>query len=370
MRILYLSNSMNLGGGVQKCIFMLASRYKKEKNEVFVASSGGEYIDELKKSGITHYKIINPENKNPLNIFKNFLTLYKIIKDNKIELIHSHHRMTTLYAKVLSRILKVKTIHSAHLTTTDKKFMTKKTLNNLPIISVSKGVKNGLVDYYGLNQNAIKVIYNSIEFNNKNSEKSSIFKEEKESGKFIIGVVSRLEEVKGINIFLAAISDFIKKNKELEISAFIFGSGTLEKELKEFTSRNNLNSVVNFMGNVTNISDYMKDFDIIVQSSYQEGLPLSLIEATSLGIPIIATDIPGTNEVAINDYNAMLVNVASSEEISRAIKKIYGNKELKRNLGLKSKEHFNNNFKKENYYNEHMAFYKKVLYGSIEKGEF
>ncbi|MEY9868461.1 glycosyltransferase involved in cell wall biosynthesis [Peribacillus sp. B2I2] len=360
MRILYLNNTMVLGGGVQKCIFLLASRFSYD-NKIFVASSGGEYVKDLISKGIKHYDIINPEKKNPISIVKNLITLYRIIKKNEIEVIHSHHRMTTLYAKCLSRILGVKVIHSAHLYTTDKKLLTKYTLKDLPILSVSNGVKDGLIGYYKQEEKNIRTIYNTIEFNEETSEMNEKFLMEKAKKNFIIGVVSRLEPVKGIDLILKAINEISSKSNDCSnIRVFIFGDGKLKKEFETYIKDHGLEDIVTLVGKVNNIKEYMKNFDLMIQSSYQEGLPLSLIEATSLGIPIVATDIPGTNEVVINNFNGLLVPSGSYTAISKAIIKVFNNKEYRVQISEKSISHFKRNFSKENYYDGHMDFYNLV----------
>ena len=99
MRILYLNNVMSVGG-VTKCILKLC----KEMNEdiqVIVASHGGALVDEFRNRGIKHYEINNVDNKSPINIIKNITILWNIVKDEKIDIIHSHHRMTTLISKIV-----------------------------------------------------------------------------------------------------------------------------------------------------------------------------------------------------------------------------------------------------------------------------
>lgn len=65
--------------------------------------------------GVKHYNILNTDSKNPDIILNNLIAIYKMVKKENIDIIHSHHRMTTLLAKLISKITKVKVIHTQHL---------------------------------------------------------------------------------------------------------------------------------------------------------------------------------------------------------------------------------------------------------------
>ena len=101
--ILHISRTMDIGGA-EKIVYQLATDLKEEFENVHVASTGGLWEEELNKNGIKHHKILDVESKSPKTLATNFNTLRKIIKENKIDIIHTHHRMAAFYARLLMYI--------------------------------------------------------------------------------------------------------------------------------------------------------------------------------------------------------------------------------------------------------------------------
>lgn len=350
---------MTLGGGVQKCIYMLSKHFIKDKDHsIYIASSGGEYIDELEELGVKHIKIFNPENKNPIKTLKNIWEIYRTVKENSIDIIHSHHRMTTLYAKIVSKISRVKVVHSAHLYTEDKVKLTNLTLKNIPVISVSNGVREGLIEVYGIKKDSITTIYNTVEFNQTSKTVYGKIIEERDKGNFIVASVSRLEPVKGLDLLLKT-ALMLKEYKDIKF--FLIGDGSLKEQFQEYIVNNHLEDNVLLLGKVPNIKDYLKYIDVVVQCSYREGFGLSVAEAASVGVPSIATDIHGLNEVIIDNYNGILIPTGSEEKIADAILKLYNDKTLLKRLGENGVKHFNSNFTKNKHYDGHLNFYKNLI---------
>ncbi|MGH9350553.1 MAG: glycosyltransferase [Terriglobia bacterium] len=101
----------------------------------------------------------------------------------------------------------------------------------------------------------------------------------------------RLAEVKGIDILLEAMA---LVRRELPLAELvILGEGPLESELKQQARQLGLDSAAHFLGFQPNPYGYMKHADVFVLSSRYEGLPLVLLEALALGLPVIAADCPG-----------------------------------------------------------------------------
>lgn len=130
----------------------------------------------------------------------------------------------------------------------------------------------------------------------------------KNSDTFTIVSCSWCVEVKRINMLIESLS---MVNDE-EIHWIHFGDGPLLEELKSMaTSKLNKNVQFDFRGKVPNaciIDFYQKAYvDIFINVSSSEGIPVSIMEAMSFGIPVIATDVGGTAEIVNNDLNGFLV---------------------------------------------------------------
>jgi len=356
MNILYVNNVMEFGG-VERCIIQLSKAFK-EKNKIVVCTQGGPLVKELNELGILHYEILNTDSKKPSTIIKNIFRLGKIIKAEKIDLVHSHHRMTTLYFKILSKIMNFKIVHTQHLCIEDKVKLTKFVLRNIAIITVSNGAKFNLVNNYCLEDKNITTIYNTVETNSDNDCIDEKLIEFKENGKFTIAHISRLVDYKGIYDFLEVAK--IISNQEKDIRLVIIGDGPEKENILKYIELNELKDTIFLLGNKDNIINQLKYIDLVLLCSYIEGLPLVPLEAFSQQVPVIGTNIGGTNEEIVNGENGFLVERKDISDFVEKILVIYKDN-IKRN-GMKNRciEIFNEKFNSEKYYNEHLKIYESL----------
>ena len=356
MRILYLNNVMTVGG-VTKCILKLCKELK-DNNEIVVASHGGQLLDEFKSMGITHYEINDVENKHPINILSNIKKIINIVKHEEIEIIHSHHRMTTMIAKFVSKFTDVKVIHTQHLCIEDKFKLTKVALNNIQTITVSESAKRILETKSNLDGKNITTIYNSIEVENKNKSVDERLKQLKEAGYFIISQVSRVIDYKGVYDFVDIAEITVKENENIR---FVFiGDGPEKDKLEEYIKQKKLQDYVFMLGSKDNVIEHLKYIDLLILCSYIEGLPLAPLEAFSQGIPVIATNIDGTNEEINDGQNGYLVNIKDIHRFKSYISKIYNDKKLLENLKDNSYKIYNEKFNNDIYIQKHLKLYKNL----------
>lgn len=150
-------------------------------------------------------------------------------------------------------------------------------------------------------------------------------------GIFRIISCSRLEPVKRVNKLIEGLQ--VLDNEELQIEWTHIGSGDEFGNIKKYAEENLHNIRFNFMGNMKNV-DIMKlykekPFDLFVNVSSSEGLPVSIMEAISFGIPIIATDVGGTSEIVINGVTGKLItNEFNKEELAAIVRNFATNGDL------------------------------------------
>lgn len=357
MNILYLNNQMTIGG-VAKCILKLSKELSTD-NRIFILSKEyGALLPEFEKIGIKNIPIIDVKSKVPHNIILNVIKIANIVRKEKIDIIHSHHRMTTLLAKLVSKITHVKVIHTQHAIIKDKRILTKLSLRNTFVIAVSNAIRENLINSYKLSSDMIETIYNGIDDEKSNMEIDERILKYKSEGYFLIGCISRITQNKGIEIFIDAAKKICKDNKKIRF--IVIGDGEKRLELEKYCKETQINNI-DFLGFRLNIIDYISKLDLIVQPSYSEGLGLTAIEALSQSKPVIASNIPGLNEVIIDDYNGKLFPAGDSKKLMRNIYYIYLN-ELKYNTMCNNAfEYYKNNFEDSKYYLKHKKVYKKIL---------
>ena len=158
--ILFLTRTMDLGG-TENVILQLCEIFKPRVNKIVVCSCGGINVEKIEQIGIEHYNIPDIAKKSPTSVLNVIKTVKKIIKEEQITVIHSHHRMAAMYAQILSRHDMIK-IANAHNTFLDKRFLTKFAYRNTNIVAVGEMVKKNLTDDVGIDSSQISVIHNSV----------------------------------------------------------------------------------------------------------------------------------------------------------------------------------------------------------------
>ncbi|MDV4150425.1 glycosyltransferase [Clostridium sp. AL.422] len=359
MNILYVNSSTHLGGDT-KCILKLCKELKNN-NKLVLASAGGKLLQEFLKIGVKHYKVKDPSLTNIFSILWNIVKTIKIVRKENIELIHSHHRLTTLISKIASFFTGVKVIHTQHLCIEDKFFFTRLALKNIDVISVSNSVKKVLVEKCKLDKKRITTIYNTVEIKEENKSVDKVLVDNKKRF-FTVAQISRIVDYKGVYDFVDVAKEVTKTNKNIKF--FLIGEGEELEGLKEYINNNSLNEDIYLLGSKDNIIDHLKYIDVVLLCSYVEGLPLVPLESFSQRVPVIATNIPGTNEEVINGFNGYLVPLKDIKAFSSRINQLYEDKVLYKSLKKGAYRTFAINFTKEKYILSHLEIYKKILKSS------
>ncbi len=127
---------------------------------------------------------------------------------------------------------------------------------------------------------------------------------------FEIVTCSRVTEIKRLSHIVEALSILDKKNYNFKWNHI--GDGPLFDEVKGQTEKSLHKNKYEFLGRKANKDVYEyysnNDINLFLNVSTSEGLPVSIMEAISFGIPVIATDVGGTSEIIMNDKNGYLLN--------------------------------------------------------------
>jgi len=122
------------------------------------------------------------------------------------------------------------------------------------------------------------------------------------------------------------------------IKLVLLGDGALLEELKVYTKELDIVDNVIFTGYTKDTCTYYKLSDICVSSSRSEGLPFNIMEAMSVGLPIIASNVKGHSDLVIPNENGFLFEYNDIDEFCSYIKTIYDDKNLLSKMSIKSQE--------------------------------
>jgi glycosyltransferase involved in cell wall biosynthesis len=206
------------------------------------------------------------------------------------------------------------------------------------IIAVSNASKNGLVNLFGIDEKKILVIPSFW-------DKEKILKTANESvtdplfntgnKKNIIIAVGSLLPTKNFGFLIKSFALVVER---IDAYLVIVGDGFQKEYLENLAEELGISNQVKLLGFQYNPSKYIKNSDIFVLSSAVEGLPLVLLEAMSIGIPIIGTNVGGIPEALEYGTCGVLVEKNDINEMAEAIIRLLSDKNLSNQMVIKGQE--------------------------------
>ena len=178
---------------------------------------------------------------------------------------------------------------------------------------------------------------------------------------------ARLIREKGINELIIACDMLWENNKNFRL--FIAGEFNLNQ--RGNLSRNHIEKIrereyvvgIKYQSKMKNI--YLKS-DIVVLPTWREGLSRALLEAGSMEIPIITTNVPGCKDIVLHKKTGLLINKEDPESIKKAITFLMNNKTLCEKFGKNVRSHIEKNFTNEIINQQTFDLYKKIINKKIK----
>ena len=347
--ILHISRTMDIGGA-ERIVYQLSSDLKDEFDSVHVASTGGLWESKLAAQGIRHHKILDIDSKNPVTVLKLLYSIHQIIKQKGITIVHTHHRMAAFYIRLL-KLVHPKLIHvyTAHNVFKDKLPLYGFALKNAKSVAVGEAVNKNLKEDVGITDS--RVIYNGVVLKETDEQVDEIISYDG----IKLGCIARLSEQKGLTYLLDAMSLLTIK----DIRLFIVGEGELREELENKVKELNLQDSVIFLGYRKDIVECINSFDFCVLPSVFEGFGLVAIEAFMNSKTLVATDIPGLNEVVTNK-NGVIVPAKDPAALASAIDKLATDATLRQELSSQAKKDYENRFSYPMFLENYRALYREI----------
>ena len=280
-----------------------------------------------------------------------FITLRKIIKEEKIDILHLHQYGASNFGRLAGLIAGVPVIIHSH--DTDPNYPLYQRIADLilahftdRVIAVSESAKESTIKKRSIQEGKVIVLYNAIPL----EEFHELTPEQKEEERRrlginpdykIVGTVTRLREEKGNKYLLEAAVEVLKVFPKTVF--LIIGDGPLREELQNLCKQLNIDENVILYGFSGDIQKFYSIFDIKVITSVNEGFSFALIEAMAMGRAIVATDVGGPKEILKDGETGLLVPMKDSGMLARKIISLLENgqelERLARNAKKESKNY-------------------------------
>lgn len=351
MNILFFISTLDYGGAEKQAV-LDANMLSKEHNVFLCCFSEGPLEALLNKN----VKLIKVKKDSYLIIS---LHLKRIIKQHNVNVVHASLYSSMIVAALASFIIKVNVywhFHSHEYELPPIHQLAIKWLARLPNVVKICFVNKELIQYFqekGFNfpRNKIKLLYNNSTIH------SSLEKNEEHDG-MIIGYVGRLVTIKRVE-YLLDLAQYLVSNKLIDFHLQIVGDGDQRNLLEQEVSKKELEACISFVGFQKDVEKYYLSFDLFVNPSQEECLSIALIDAGMSGIPSVAFDVGGNNEIIIDSQTGYIVN--TKEEFFKKVFSLISNKTLREEMGKKAKEYCLKHFSEEIHLKQLESLYREVI---------
>jgi len=301
--------------------------------------------------------------------------LASLVKSQDIQLIHAHNATAWFYATWASILSRVPLVYTEH----DRSFPTPLRLKYFhyffgrytpAVVAVSEAVKRNLEKYEHIKN--IRVIYNGIDPDlfRPPMPTEKVLKKKMlglNADDIVLGNVGRMDYWKNQRILIEILSELKNTLSHSSIHPFtnikliLVGGGEEEENLKRLVVEKEVKDDVIFLGKRSDVNEILKAFDIFVFPSLTEGLPLVVIEAMAVGLPVVASPVGGIPELIIDGENGFLVSPTSEKEVRDAIIKLLKNPFLREKMGKIGRERFEAYFSLPQMVKKYIEVYEEVV---------
>ena len=379
LKVLQVIPKLGYGGAETGC-YDIAHYLPENGCKSYIVTSGGELLKFVDKNKVKVFRL-PVQSKNPILILINAIILTLIILFNNISIVHARSRAPAWSCLIASKITGRKFVTTFHGTYNFKSNL-KKLYNSVMvrsdlIIAGSNFIFSHIKENYSRylnNKKKFLVIFRGINVDYFDSsttleshEKKLLKQWDIEKDKKIILLPGRLTSWKGQEVFIEAINLI---NIEIGYEAFyavILGSDQgrelYKKKLIRLSEQYRMSKQIRFIDNCKNMALAYKVSDIIVSASNEpEAFGRVSVEAQSMGKPIIASNIGGSNETIINEKTGFLFESNNAKSLSKQILRVLNMDETSlKTIGIEARKNATQRFNVEKMCFSTYSEYKRLL---------
>jgi glycosyltransferase involved in cell wall biosynthesis len=381
MKILHIIDSGGLYGAEMVLLNLVAEQIRQGL-EPIIASIGEKAIEEkpLEAEAIKRGFRVEKFRMRPGPNYPGALKILKFAQKENVNILHSHgYKGNILFGLMPKRIRRIPIVTTIHgYTSIGNGFSKMRVYESLDskalrfmdaIVFVSNAMKSD-PRFRHLNQSKVHVIHNGIPIDSHSapshlrtfapSDAADLDQRILSfcSQGFTIGSIGRLSKEKGYKYLIEAFGILIKKGVDARL--VIMGEGYDRAFLENLIKELGLSEKVLLPGYIDKASLYISHFNVFVISSLTEGLPITLLEAMSSKVPIVASAVGGIPCLLDESGGGLLVNPAKSDAIADAISLIYNDDRLTKALADKAYEQVCNDFGTEGMALAYLKIYERI----------
>ena len=341
----------NIGmGGAEKRMAALLSVMDKSRFNFSVCALQDKnrdfLVEKLLKAGVKFYNIGMRSALDLGAVFR----LVDIMKTEKIDILHTHMFPGNTAGKLAGIIAGVPVIVGNEHNVDDWKKPWHLLVDRMlfsrtdRVIMVSEKVKEFYIKHAGYKREKTVVIYNGVEDIKEPPEETRLGIRRKygfEEGDLVCGTAARYIPQKGMEIILRA-AESLRDIKGIKF--MLIGEGPLKRQYLDFIREKGLEGKITVEDVKPDIYNYISAFDIVLLTSYREGFSNFIIEAGSLGKPVIATDVGGNGEAVKDGESGFIIKTGDPAALREKIMYFWNDRAAAVRFGAKGRDIVKNTF--------------------------
>lgn len=275
--------------------------------------------------------------------------LRRFLLENEIDILHTHFYKTDIIGRLAAWGTSCKTVATPHGWSVGAGLglQVYEMLDRLcypfmdAVVPLSQDLYTGLKRIPGLKRK-LHLIENGVDLSELDApnEVPELVGRWRRDGRFVIGYIGQLITRKRIDTLIEAFHQLEIPNKQL----CLIGDGPQRPELEVLAARLGVPGSIVFLGFRDDRMAFLKGFDLFVLPSELEGIPRCLMEAMALGVPVIASDIPGCRELIIHGETGLLSSVGDARDLHHKIQGVIKDRNLRLRIADKGRESIRNRY--------------------------
>lgn len=360
IRVMILASG-DLWAGAEAVVYELCSgleRYSRMKvTAVFL--NEGILADRCREAGVSVY-VLDESKHDFFTLTKNALNIARTVRPH---VIHSHRYKENMMAFAIKVFLRkvrlISTVHGRFEHQDGLRQMILRLINAVilgryfsSVVAVSQDLKDFLTHDLHIPESRVRCVINGIK--TVNHAKTDLMSGET----IVIGSAGRLFPVKDYSLMIDAARDIcrIKGN----IRFVLAGDGPEMEDLRSKIRECGIEERFQLLGHVMDMEGFYRSIDIYLNTSKHEGMPVTILEAMTYGIPVIAPDVGGLKELISSGEEGFLVGERSGSAFANALIRLSEDKQSARTMGMNARRKIKREFSSKKMVQNYAALYASL----------
>lgn len=366
LRVLHVISGLFYGGGQRVVVDLLRELPSAARAEcrLCLLGSGGTLLDDLADVTLAYDGQYNTLK----TLWRGARALRRVVREQQVDVLHTHGVDADLIGALA--VCGTGVIQLCHLHITPpaggagswKSRLRRRLLRRLTsrartrFIAVSDAVREQMAAYYGIPLERITTVRNGVRVAEFSVEAAP---PRAASGELIIGAAGRLEPMKGFEFLIDAAARLRQQGVPFQLK--IAGSGQRRDALQALARSHGIEQQVEFLGQVTDMPAFYRRLSVFVLPSVStEGLPLVVLEAMAMGLPVVATRLAGAPEVIEDGRTGVLLPPGDSASLAAALARLAADRAQLSRLAAAGAAHVRSHFTVERAAAEVALVYEQV----------